>query len=95
MQLTIFIVLLSANVTAALLWFSLARLDAIFAHRQRPVDAMQLEVEATCVAHGFAIVVATPQSGRPGAAVGATQTEASRRGLYVYKSTKLTTVFTL
>lgn len=49
----------------------LARLYAVLAHGQRPVDAVQLEVEAARVADGLAVVVAPPQGGGAGAAVGA------------------------
>lgn len=43
-----------------LLGLALARLNAVLAHRQRPVDAVQLEVEAASVAHGLAVVVPAP-----------------------------------
>lgn len=51
--------------------FPLSRLDAVFAHRQWAVDAMQLKVQPTSVADRFALVVPTPQRCRSGAAIGA------------------------
>lgn len=55
---------------AGLLRLPFSRLDAVFAHRQWAVDAMQLEVQPTGIADRFAFVVATPQRGRSGAAIG-------------------------
>ena len=56
-------------------------LDAVLAHGQRPIDAVQFVVEAAGVAHGFAFGVAPPQRRRRRAAVGAAQAQASRRAL--------------
>lgn len=61
------------------LGLAFARLDAVLAHGQRTTDAVQLEVQAARVADGLALVVAAPQGGSPGAAVGTTEAEATRR----------------
>lgn len=57
------------------------RLDAVLPHRQGPVHAVQLEVEAASVANGLALVVAPPKGGGAGAAVGAAQPQPPGRGL--------------
>lgn len=66
-----------------LLRFPLPRLDAVFSHRQRSVDAVQFVVQAAGVAHGLALVVPAPQSGHPGTAVRARQAETPVRRLKV------------
>ena len=48
-------------------------LDAVLAHGQRPVDPVQLVVQPAGVADRLALVVAPPQGGGAGAAVGAAQ----------------------
>jgi len=60
------------------LGFAFARLDAVLAHGQRPANAVQLEVQTARVADGLALVVAPPQGGGPGAAVGAAEAQATR-----------------
>ena len=62
--------------TAGVLGLALARLYALFLHRQRAVDAVQLEVETARVTHRLAFVVATPQCRRRRVAVGALQAHA-------------------
>ena len=37
-----------------------ARLNAVFLHSRRPVDAMQLEVKTAGIAHRFTLCVTTP-----------------------------------
>ena len=66
------------------LGLAFARLDAVLAHGQRSVDAVQLVVQSARVAHGFALGVATPQRRRRRAAVGAAQAQPSRRALHQF-----------
>lgn len=42
---------------------------------------MELVIEATCVAHGLAVIVPPPQGGGGGLAVGAHRAFSSRSGL--------------
>lgn len=58
-----------------LLRFSFSRLNTVFAHRERSVDAVQLKVETASVANRFAFVVAPPESGGAGTAIRAAQTQ--------------------
>lgn len=57
------------------------RLNAVLAHRQRSVDAVQLEVEAAGVAHRLALVVAPPEGGGAGSAIRAAQAQPPGRCL--------------
>lgn len=66
---------------AVVLGFSLPGLDAILAHRQRPIDPVQFVVEAACVADGLSIVVPAPEGGGRRAAVGTAEADAPRRRL--------------
>lgn len=65
------------------LGLALARLNAVLAHGERPVHAVQLVVQAASVAHGLSLGVAAPQRRRRRAAIGAAQAEASRGALLV------------
>jgi len=56
-------------------------LNAVLLHGQGTVDAVQLVVEAACIAHWLTHRVASPQRRRVGMTVGAGQTHSSRRGL--------------
>lgn len=58
-----------------------AYLNVVLLHGEGPVDAMQLEVEATRVAHGIARRVASPQGRGARLAIRATQPTPPRRRL--------------
>ena len=56
-------------------------MDPVLSHGEGAVHPMELVVEAAGVADGLAFVVPPPEGGGRGAAVGATQAQAPRRGL--------------
>lgn len=56
---------------ASLLRFPLSRLNAVFAHREWAIYAVQFKVQPTSVANRFAFVVATPKCRCSSAAIGA------------------------
>ena len=64
-----------------LLRLAFPRLNAVLAHRERSVDAVQLEVEAASVAHRLALVVAPPEGGGAGSAIRAAQAQPPGRCL--------------
>ena len=53
-------------------------LNSILPHGERPVYPVQFVVEATGVTHGLAVIVASPERGLRGAAVGAAETQPPR-----------------
>lgn len=57
------------------LGFAFPRLDAVLAHGQRTVDAVQFVVEAARVAHRLAVRIAAPQSRHRRGAVGTAQSQ--------------------
>lgn len=56
-------------------------LNAILAHGQRPIDAVQFVIKTASVAHGLAVVVASPEGGVPSATVAAAEAEPPRSRL--------------
>jgi hypothetical protein len=63
--------------TRSILRLSLPRLNTLFSHGLRPVNPVQLVVEAARVANGLTLVVPPPQGRVLGAAVGAAETQSS------------------
>ena len=70
-----------ARLLGRLLRLAFARLYAVLAHRQGPIDAVQFEVETAGVADGLALVVAPPEGRGARAAVRAAEPEPPRRRL--------------
>ena len=52
----------------------LPSLNPIFSHGQRPVDPVQLVIEATGITHRLPVIVTSPERSLRGAAVGAAET---------------------
>jgi len=67
----------SRGATTRLFGLPLPRLDAILAHGQWSVHAVQLVVQSAGIAHGLPVVVPSPKCRGSSAAVGAAQTHSS------------------
>lgn len=83
---TVVIIALCMTITTATtLWLPFPCLYVIFLHCTRPSYSMKFEVQATCIANGFTMLIPSPKGGLIRVAVAAQQPNSSARTLQKLK----------